>query len=123
MPTQAEWSAVRAKLAFTCVHEADHLPPLDPQADTLFKYALFLEKKPGPKDFDAAARYYRIAAAYSHYKANHNLQLLVSTGQASSPHAATETVDLAEQLIAGGQPDVILADVGRRPTLGRRAQR
>jgi TPR repeat protein len=104
MPTQAEWSAVRAKLAFTCVHEADHLPPLDPQADTLFKYALFLEKKPGPKDFDAAARYYRIAAAYGHYKANHNLQLLVSTGQASSPHAATETVDLAEQLIAAGIP-------------------
>ena len=104
MPTQAEWSAVRAKLAFACVHEADHLPPLDPQADTLFQYALFLEKKPGPKDFDAAARYYRIAAAYSHYKANHNLQLLVSTGQASSPHAATETVDLAEQLIAAGIP-------------------
>ncbi|MGF6764454.1 hypothetical protein P3T24_004788 [Paraburkholderia sp. GAS33] len=104
MPTQAEWSAVRAKLVFTCVHEADHLPPLDPRADTLFKYALFLEKKPGPKDFNAAARYYRIAAAYGHYKANHNLQLLVSTGQASSPHAATETIDLAEQLIAAGIP-------------------
>src|ERR1700744_6078109 len=104
MPTQAEWSAVRAKLAFTCAHEADHLPPLDPRADTLFKYALFLEKKPGPKDFNAAARYYRIAAEYGHYKANHNLQLLVSTGQASSPHAATETIDLAEQLIAAGIP-------------------
>ena len=104
MPAQAERDAVRAKLAFTCVHEADHLPPLDPQADTLFQYALFLEKKSGPKDYDAAARYYRIAAAYGHYKANHNLQLLVSTGQASSPHAATETVDLAEQLIAAGIP-------------------
>ncbi len=104
MPTEAEWSAVRAKLAFTCVHEADHLPALDPQADALFQYALFLEKKPGPKGFDAAARYYRIAAAYGHYKANHNLQLLVSTGQASSPYAATETIDLAEQLIAAGIP-------------------
>jgi uncharacterized protein len=104
MPTQANWSAVRAKLAFTCVHEADHLPPLDPQADMLFQYALFLEKTPGPKDYDAVARYYRIAAAYGHYKANHNLQLLVSTGQASSPHAAKETVDLAEQLIAAGIP-------------------
>ncbi|OLL27346.1 hypothetical protein BTH42_33100 [Burkholderia sp. SRS-W-2-2016] len=104
VPTQAESSAVRAKLAFTCVHEADHLPPLDLRADELFKYALFLEKKPGPKDYDAAARYYRIASAYGHYKANHNLQLLVSTGQASSPHAAKETIDLAEQLIAGGIP-------------------
>ncbi|AET91133.1 Sel1 domain-containing protein [Burkholderia sp. YI23] len=104
MPTQAEMSAVRAKLAFTCVREADHLPPLDPQADALFQYALFIEKKPGPKDFNAAARYYRIAAAHGHYKANHNLQLLVSTGQASSPHAATETIDLAEQLIAADIP-------------------
>jgi uncharacterized protein len=104
MPTEADWSAVRAKLVFTCVHEVDHLPPLDPQADTLFQYALFLEKKHGPKDYDAAARYYRIASAYGHYKANHNLQLLVSTGQASSPHAATETIDLAEQLIAAGIP-------------------
>ena len=104
MPTQSEWSAVRAKLAFTCVHEVDHLPPLDPQADALFQYALFLEKKPGPKDFNAAARYYRIAAAYGHYKANHNLQLLVSTGQASSPHAATETIGLVERLIAAGIP-------------------
>lgn len=104
MPTQAELNAVRAKLAFTCVHEADHLPPLDPQVDPLFQYALFLEKKPGPKDYDAAARYYRIASAYGHYKANHNLQLLVSTGLASSPHAATETIDLAEELIAAGVP-------------------
>ena len=117
MPTQAEWSAVHAKLAFTCVHEADHLPPLDPQADALFRYALFLEKKPGPKDFDAAARYYRIAAAYGHYKANHNLQLLVSTGQASSPHAAMETIDLAEQLIATGIPGGYY-DMGRYLELG-----
>jgi TPR repeat protein len=104
MPTQAELSAVRARLAFTCVNEADHSPPLDPQVDALFQYALFLEKKPGPKDYDAAARYYRIASAYGHYKANHNLQLLVSTGQASSPYAAIETIDLAEKLIAAGVP-------------------
>jgi TPR repeat protein len=82
----------------------DHLPPLDPQADTLFKYALFLEKRDGPKDFNAAARYYRIAAAYGHYKANHNLQLLVSTGQTTSPDAPNETMDLVEQLIAAGIP-------------------
>jgi TPR repeat protein len=104
MPSQADMSAVRAKLAFACVHEADHLPPLDPQADTLFKYALFLEKQDGPKDFNAAARYYRVAAAHGHYKANHNLQLLVSTGQATSPDAPNETIDLVKQLIAAGIP-------------------
>ncbi|MCA8066412.1 DUF6396 domain-containing protein [Burkholderia sp. AU38729] len=32
-------SAVRANLVFTCMHQADTLPPLDPQADSLFRYA------------------------------------------------------------------------------------
>ena len=104
VPSQAEMSAARAKLAFTCTHEADHLPPLDPEVDQLFKYGLYLEKLDGPKDFDAAARYYRIAAAYGHYKANHNLQLLVSQGSAKSPDAPNETIDLAEQLIKANIP-------------------
>ncbi|MCA8012653.1 sel1 repeat family protein [Burkholderia vietnamiensis] len=102
MPSEADMNAVRAKLAFTCVHEVDHLPPLDPEADTLFKYALYLEKQEGPKNYDAAARYYRIAAAYGHFKANHNLQLLVSEGFAHSPDAPKETIDLVEQLITAG---------------------
>ncbi|RBB33103.1 sel1 repeat family protein [Burkholderia reimsis] len=104
MPSQSEISAVRANLAFTCVHEADHLPPLDPEADKLFKYGLFLEKLDGHKDLNAAARYYRIASAYGHYKANHNLQLLVSQGRADSPHPDRETIDLVEKLIKAGVP-------------------
>src|SRR6201996_6393677 len=72
-------SAVRANLAFTCVHEEDHLPPLDPDADQLFRYGRWLQKQDGPKDFSDIARYYRIAAAHDHYKANPNLQALVST--------------------------------------------
>ncbi|TDY38934.1 SEL1-like repeat protein [Paraburkholderia rhizosphaerae] len=104
VPSQSDWSAVRANLAFTCTHEADHLPALNADADQLFKYGRFLEKKYGPKDYSAVARYYRIAAAHGHYKANNNLQKLVSTGLAPSPHAAHETIDLAEQLIAAGVP-------------------
>ena len=104
MPTQADRDAVRANLAFTCTHEADHLPPLDSRADELFKYGRYLEKQDGPKDFNDIARYYRIAAAWGHYKANHNLQLLVSTGFAASPDPANETIDLAEQLIQAGVP-------------------
>jgi hypothetical protein len=64
VPSQYDMSAVRANLAFTCVHEAEHLPPLDPQADVLFKYGRYLEKQNGPKDFNEVARYYRIAAAH-----------------------------------------------------------
>jgi hypothetical protein len=97
-------SGVRAKLAFTCTHEADHLPPVDPTADLLFKYGRYLEKKDGPKDFDATARYYRIAAAFGHYKANNNLQGLLTDGLASSPDAPSEAIDLATQLIKAGVP-------------------
>jgi len=104
LPSQADISAVRANLAFTCVHEAEHLPPLDPEADELFKYGRYLEKRDGPKDFDAVARYYRIAAAHGHYKANNNLQLLVSEGFASSPDPSLETIDLVEQLIKASVP-------------------
>jgi hypothetical protein len=104
MPSQADLDAARANLAFTCVHEADHLPPLDPQVDELFKYGRYLEKKDGRKDFNDIARYYRIAAAWGHHKANHNLQVLVSTGFADSPDPANETIDLAEQLIKAGVP-------------------
>jgi TPR repeat protein len=97
-------SAVRANLAFTCVHQDDHLPPLDSDADQLFKYGRWLQKQDGPKDFNDIARYYRIAAAHGHYKANNNLQQLVSTGVADSPDAPKESVDLAIQLVKDGVP-------------------
>jgi uncharacterized protein len=97
-------SAVRANLAFTCVHEADHLPSLDPDADQLFKCVRWLQKQDGPKDFDHIARYYRIAAAHGHYKANNNLQQLVSTGLADSPNSRKESIDLAVQLVKQGVP-------------------
>jgi uncharacterized protein len=99
-----DMSAVRANLAFTCMHEADHLPPLDADADRLFEYGRYLQKLDGEKSFNEVARYYRIAAAYGHYKANHNLQLLVSQGLADSPDAPKETVDLAVQLVNQGVP-------------------
>ncbi|MFM0366231.1 SEL1-like repeat protein [Paraburkholderia sediminicola] len=99
-----DMSAVRANLAFTCTHESDHLPPLDPTADALFQYGRYLQKKDGPKDFNDIARYYRIAAAYGHYKANHNAQLLISQGLANSPDAPKETIALAAQLVERGIP-------------------
>jgi hypothetical protein len=99
-----DMSAVRANLAFTCVHEADHLPALNPQADLLFQYARFLQNADGPKDLNDIVRYYRIAAAHGHYKANHNAQLLISQGLADSPDAPNETISLAMQLVEQGIP-------------------
>lgn len=112
-----DMSAVRANLAFTCVHEADHLPPLDPEADQLFQYGRYLQKKEGPKSFNEVARYYRIAAAHGHYKANNNLQGLVSQGIAESPDAPKETIDLAAQLVNQGIPGGYY-DIGHYLELG-----
>jgi uncharacterized protein len=122
MSSQGDTSAVRERLTFSCVHEAEHLPPLDQQADALFKYAVYLEKMDGVKDYDAVARYYRIAAAHGHYKANHNLQLLVSEGYAHSPDAPKETIDLVEQLIAAGIPSGYY-DMGHYLELGYGVQK
>lgn len=104
LSSQPDRDAVRADLAFRCVHEADHLPPLSSEADQLFKYGRYLETKDGAKDLSEVARYYRIAAANGHYKANNNLQQLVSRGAVASPDAPRETIDLVEQLIKQGVP-------------------
>jgi hypothetical protein len=95
---------LRANLAFTCEHEASHLTDLDPDAEKLFFYARHLQKQEGPKDFDDIMRYYRIAAAHGHYKANHNAQLLIVQGLVLAPTGRKEAVDLAMQLVQEGIP-------------------
>ncbi|WP_019447118.1 sel1 repeat family protein [Cupriavidus sp. BIS7] len=117
MPKLPDPATVRADLAFTCIHETDHLPPLDPEADQLFQYGRYLQKRKGSKDFDEIVRYYRIAAAHGHYKANHNAQLLVSRGKAKSPYAMRESIDWATQLV---EQDVPMGyyDVGHYLKLG-----
>ncbi|MEE4345132.1 DUF6396 domain-containing protein [Pseudomonas alliivorans] len=104
MPTQTDTIKMHNNLVFECRHEADVLPPLDPDADELYKYGLFLEQKEGPKNLNEAAKYYRIAASYGHYKASTNLQVLISQGLASSPDPQRETIDLVESSIAQGIP-------------------
>ena len=86
--------ALYENLKFECAQEADRLPPLTPASDQLYKYGLYLQLRPGTKDFDEVARYYRIAAAHGHYRAATNLQAVVSRGQAFSPDSWVETLDL-----------------------------
>jgi hypothetical protein len=117
MRTVPDLASVRTNLVFDCTHEAARLPHLDPEADEIFRYARHLEKRSGPKDFDEVARYYRIAAAHGHYKANNNLQQLVSHGLARSPLAQKESIDLAAQLIDAGVPSGYY-DIGYYLNLG-----
>jgi len=99
-------AAVHAKLAFTCAYEKDRLPPLNPEADQLFKYARWLWRgnivSPKPAVYADMARYYRIAAAYGHYKANFNLQNLYSQGVIDGD--IEEMLDLNDSLIKAGIP-------------------
>ncbi|WP_421668230.1 DUF6396 domain-containing protein [Pseudomonas sp. ALK-5] len=104
MPDASQVDFAYSRLEFKCVHEVKFLPPLKKDADLFYRYSLYLEKLKGKKDYDEIARYYRIAAAHDHYKAATNLQYILSVGQATSPDASKETIDLAEHFIAMGIP-------------------
>ncbi|MDS0786864.1 sel1 repeat family protein, partial [Proteus vulgaris] len=51
---------------FTCLHEADVFPPLDPEADKWFKQAVQLSRQDNP-DLKRIAQLYRQAAEKDHY--------------------------------------------------------
>ncbi|NYH17880.1 SEL1-like repeat protein [Paraburkholderia bryophila] len=62
---------------YTCVHETDHLPAIESQADQLYSYGQYLESRLPSRSNDVTldrfteiARYYRLAAAYGDYRAN-----------------------------------------------------
>ena len=86
-PGKADYDAAFERLEFTCKHESESLPPLNTDAQALYLYGLHLTQVAGPKDFDSAARYYRIAAAFGHYCAAKNLQALLS--QSLTPRRMT----------------------------------
>lgn len=103
MPTTLE-----QQLAFTCAYEKDRLPKLAPEIEQLFLHARWLQKrnllKDDPGQYPAIARLYRIATAYGHHKANHNLSNMLMKDQAYSEDAVEETLDLAEDLVKRGIP-------------------
>ncbi|WP_293936475.1 sel1 repeat family protein, partial [Iodobacter sp.] len=97
---------VKAKLAFTCAYEKDHLPALPAEADILFNYARFLEKYNTQKQdegvFAEIERLYRIATANGHYKASINLQNGMMRRYLHG--SSTEMADWAEELIKTNIP-------------------
>jgi TPR repeat protein len=99
---------LKDQLAFTCAYEADKLPKLDPEADKLFKRARWLQKKNLIKKDRSVnpvvERLYRIAAAWGHDKANHNLAIMLMKGQSTATDLITKPVELAEDLIKRGIP-------------------
>lgn len=103
-----DMAGLRPDLAFTCAHEAEHIPARDPEADQLYQHARWLRRnnllKDDPAAYPAIERLVRIATAYGHDKANLALRGMLKKGQAQSPNPIKESVDLAEYLIRLGIP-------------------
>ena len=105
----AEISAsVEKQLAFTCTHEADHVPARDPEADELYKRARWLTKKNVLKKdlaaYPAIERLLRVANAHGHDRANVELRRMLEDGHAISPYPVNESIDLVQELIKRGIP-------------------
>jgi len=114
---KADYDATFKNLEFDCVYESEKLPHLDADAELLYQYALHLTQVRGPKDFDQAGRFHRIAAAHGHYRAATNLQVLLSQGMTTASRPARETLNLVEDLIACGIPGAYY-DMGHYLELG-----
>lgn len=101
-------SRVKANLAFTCTHENDVIPPRDPEADQLYKYARWIHKsnrlKEDPEQYPKIERLIRIAAAYGHDKANLELRDMIAEQKAVSEDPVKEIKDLVNDLIKRGIP-------------------
>ena len=93
---------IKAKLAFTCVHE--QIPEPSADSDVLFQYARWLQKnnllKQDKTVDQQIERLYRIAAENGHYKANINLQNGAMRGHFSL--RGEEYLRLSQELIDAG---------------------
>ncbi len=105
---EGSWADIRDKLAFTCAHEKDVIPPQDPEAEQLYQHARWLKKNNLLKEdatlYPKIERLIRIATAYGHDKANLELRQMIGKGQADSDDPVKETLDLTEDLMRRGIP-------------------
>lgn len=101
-------SKVKANLAFACKHESEVIPPRNPEADQLYKYARWLHKnnrlKDDPAEYPKIERLIRIATAYGHDKANLELRDMIAAQKALSDDPVKEIRDLLDDLIKRGIP-------------------
>ncbi|RMR11362.1 SEL1-like repeat protein [Pseudomonas syringae group genomosp. 3] len=117
MPSKSQIDFAYERLKFQCAYESDALPKPNEDADTLYKYAIFLEKQKKEKNYEQITRFYRISAAHNHYKSATNLQNLLSSGRAKSPEPRKETIDLVENYISKNVPGAFY-DMGHYLEIG-----
>ncbi|HCH6930009.1 TPA: sel1 repeat family protein [Pseudomonas aeruginosa] len=85
---------------FVCVNEKDHLPPLDPQADTWYREAVALAKPDTLRPWGRIVNLYSKAVERGHWKAMHNLANLYRTGWPGGVEKDTQkALDLYQKMI------------------------
>jgi len=104
----ADAAPTEEQFAFTSAYEEDHIPPRDPEADQLFQNAHWRYQKnlldEDPAVYTEVERLYRIAAAWGHDKAAHNLAFMMMRGLTTNDDRIAKPVDIAEELIGRGIP-------------------
>jgi len=94
---------------FTCVYQAQRMPPLDPQAEMWFQQALALDDPNVPIaniDYAKAYQLYLQAADRNHWKAMLNLASLILSNRAGVPeHGPEAAIQWVEKAMKLGIPD------------------
>ncbi|RQH05848.1 tetratricopeptide repeat protein [Paraburkholderia dinghuensis] len=94
---------------FTCEHQGQHVPPVDPQAELWFQQALALDDPNiyvGKRDYPKIYQLYTQAAERNHWKAMLNLASLILSDNAGVPvHAREVAIRWVEKAMQLGVPD------------------
>ena len=98
-------SAMAKPAPFVCVHEKDHLPALDPLADSWYREAAALAKPDTLRPWARIVELYSKAVERDHWKAMHNLAALYRTGWPGSiEQDRQKSLDLYQRMIDLGVP-------------------
>ena len=93
-------SAMAKPAPFVCVHEKDHLPALDPLADSWYREAAALAKPDTLRPWARIVELYSKAVERDHWKAMHNLAALYRTGWPGSiEQDRQKSLDLYQRMI------------------------
>ena len=98
-------TAMAEPAPFVCVHEKDHLPALDPLADSWYREAAALAKPDTLRPWARIVELYGKAVERDHWKAMHNLAALYRTGWPGSiEQDRQKSLDLYQRMIDLGVP-------------------
>ncbi|REG61373.1 TPR repeat protein [Paraburkholderia sp. BL6669N2] len=93
---------------FTCLHQGQHVPPVDPQAELWFQQALVLDNPDiyyKDRDYPKIYQLYQQAAQRNHWKSMLNLASLILSDYAVPEHDPEVAIRWVEKAMQLGVPD------------------